>query len=469
MQTYSNKEMKAYQVQEVVLDERSYLVAPVVMMVEGVHSGSHGALYHPATELALSASFWEGMPVVINHPQDTEGNYITANSVPGKIVGTVKNPTMDANKLKAEIWVDVDKTSIESPTTITLLKTNKILEVSTGVFSDEIVEEGTWNGETYKAVARNHKPDHLAILPNDIGACSVKDGCGIRVNKQTKDMETIQVNELIVDFRSLQVNQLSYSEISDMIWNKLKTLNVDDSQGNRIKSCWTEAIYDKYFVYQESTNNTAGTIRKYYMQNYTITNEQIEFTGSPIEVVKDLKYKQVQTNKKKMAESKTPCPEGSGLCKEAKVEALIAHKMTVYTLEDKEMLMELDEAVIDKMTPVTPEPVVVNKEIAVPVVYKTTDEFLEAAPEAIRDSLRAGLVLNEERRNALVQSILTNSVKDTWNEDELKGMNTEQLEKLNRSYPQAVTYVGNSQRRTPVVNTTASEDLLLPNGVQIKK
>lgn len=474
MQTYKNKSTQPYEVQEVVLDEKTYLVAPVVMMVEGVHSGSHGALYHPATELANSASFWEGMPVVINHPQDDSGNYITANSVPEKIVGMVKEPEMVGNKLKAKIYVDVDKTSIQSPTLITMLKANKIIEVSTGVFSDEEKEEGVWNGEKYVAVAKNHKPDHLAILPNDTGACSVKDGCGIRVNKQNKEMdgqELIVHQGLLVDFRSLQANKLSYSEISEMIWDKLRGLNVDDSQGNRIKSCYTEAIYDDFFIYQETTYGTAPgreVSRKFYQQNYSVSDKDntIGFTGTPIEVVKELKYKQITNNKEKMTESKKPCPE-SGLCKEAKVEALIAHKLTVYTLEDKEMLMGLDEAVIDKMTPITPDPVVVNKEVAVPVVYKTTEEFLNAAPEEIRDSLRSGLVLNEERRVNLIQSILTNSVKDTWTEDELKAMGTPQLEKLSKSYPGVTTYVGNSQRKT-VITPTAKEDLLLPNGVTLK-
>lgn len=472
MQTYSNKEIETYQILEETIDGVNYLIAPVVMMVEGVHRGSHGPLYHPATELSKSASFWEGMPVVINHPQDETGNYISANSVQEKVVGYVCEPKMEGKKLKAKIRVNVDKTSVASPTTIASLKANKVLEVSIGVFTDEIKEEGEWNGETYTARATNHKPDHLAILPNDQGACSVLDGCGIRVNKlQTNNKEgmtnediTMQ-NSLLVDFRSLQVNQLSYSDIMDLIWTKLRGLNVEDSQGNRLKSCYAEAVYDKYLIYSEETKSTAGNMRKFYQQNYSIVNDQIEFTGSPIEVVKELKYKVVNVNKEggqEMADEKKPCPKGT-ICKEAKVEALIANKLTAYTLEDKEMLMGLDETIIDKMTPIEPEAVIVNKEVQVPAVYKTVDEFLNAAPEEIRDSLLTGLVLNEERRETLVQSILANSVQGTWSEDELKGKNTAELEKLSRSYPAPVNYSGMGNKPAVQVNTA---DLVLPIGVK---
>jgi hypothetical protein len=478
MQTYSNKEIEAYQILEETIDGVNYIVAPVVMMVEGVHRGSHGPLYHPATELSKSASFWEGMPVVINHPQDTEGNYISVNEVQEQIVGNVCEPKMEGKKLKAKIRVNVDKTSVHSPTTIAALKANKVLEVSIGVFTDEIKEEGEWNGEIYTARATNHKPDHLAILPNDVGACSVDDGCGIRVNKlQTNNKEgmtnediTIQ-NSLLVDFRSLQVNQLSYSDIMDLIWQKLRSMKVEDSQGNEIKNCYAESIYDKYLIYQENTKVGNESLRKYYQQNYSIVNDQIEFTDAPVEVVKELKYKVVQTNKEggqKMADEKKPCPKGT-ICKESKVEALIANKMTAYTLEDKEMLMGLDEAVIDKMTPIEVEPVIVNKEVQVvkevPVVYKTAEEFINAAPVEIQESLRSGLVLNAERKTNLIQSILTNSAKDSWTEDELKGMDTGMLEKLSKTYPAPVNYGANGQQAFSLQTNTS--EMMFPAGVNV--
>ena len=37
----------------------------------------------------------------------------------------------------------------------------------------------TWNGEPYRIIARNIRPDHLAILTDELGACSVVKGRGV--------------------------------------------------------------------------------------------------------------------------------------------------------------------------------------------------------------------------------------------------------------------------------------------------
>jgi hypothetical protein len=50
------------------------------------------------------------------------------------------------------------------------------------------VRPGEFNGKKYESVARNMIADHLALLPNDEGACNWKDGCGIRANKRNKQI-----------------------------------------------------------------------------------------------------------------------------------------------------------------------------------------------------------------------------------------------------------------------------------------
>lgn len=42
--------------------------------------------------------------------------------------------------------------------------------------------QGELNGRGYKTIHRNLLPDHIAILTKEIGACSVKDGCGLNRN-----------------------------------------------------------------------------------------------------------------------------------------------------------------------------------------------------------------------------------------------------------------------------------------------
>jgi hypothetical protein len=48
---YKNKQKLDYEVNLVVHQEKAHLVIPVVMMVEGVHSGNQGAIYHSIAEL----------------------------------------------------------------------------------------------------------------------------------------------------------------------------------------------------------------------------------------------------------------------------------------------------------------------------------------------------------------------------------------------------------------------------------
>lgn len=176
-----------YQVREVIHQGKKHLIVPVVMMVEGVHHGSRGQLLHTAQELGHFIQSWNGIPVVIDHPQDEEGNYISANEpsvMESTVVGKIFNAHMNGSRLIAEAWIEEDKIRNVSPVTLASIESREIVEVSVGVFSDEEQVTGEWNGEEYTAIARNHRPDHLALLPGGVGACSVDDGCGMGVNKK---------------------------------------------------------------------------------------------------------------------------------------------------------------------------------------------------------------------------------------------------------------------------------------------
>lgn len=169
-------------------NNQEYLVIPVVMMQEGVHSGSGGALLHTASELGKFTAAWNGIPIVVNHPQE-DGQYISANAphvLDKEKVGRVFNVHMDEMKLKGEAWIEPNKLSYISAEALAAIKNKQPLDVSVGVFNDMEETTGEYNGKQYTAVARNHRPDHLALLPGAEGACSWNDGCGIRNNSKIK-------------------------------------------------------------------------------------------------------------------------------------------------------------------------------------------------------------------------------------------------------------------------------------------
>lgn len=184
---YKNKQESDYEVLLTVHQEKPHYVVPVVMMVEGVHNGSRGPVYHTINELGKIPEAWNGIPVVIDHPEDEEGGSISANSptvIDNRSVGKVYNTKVEGTRLVAEVWLDEDKLNNISPDILEDITNNKLVEVSVGVFSDEEIVEGDWNGEHYTSIAHNYRPDHLAILTECVGACSCADGCGLRVNTE---------------------------------------------------------------------------------------------------------------------------------------------------------------------------------------------------------------------------------------------------------------------------------------------
>jgi hypothetical protein len=176
--------LAASQIGRKTFNNAPHLVLPVVMLAVGVHNGSAGPLFYPEEELRNSAHLWDGKPVLVNHP--TNGTSpVSANSPKvweGQVLGQVWNTRFSGNQLKAEIWLNEDRTKRIAPELLKLIGQGANIDVSTGLFSSDESTTGVWNGERYTAVARRHVPDHLAILPNQRGACSWADGCGIRAN-----------------------------------------------------------------------------------------------------------------------------------------------------------------------------------------------------------------------------------------------------------------------------------------------
>ena len=71
------------------------------------------------------------------------------------------------------------------------------MEVSTGLFTENVQANGVFGGKAYHAIATNYRPDHLAILPDQIGACSIEDGAGLlRVNVKNRDEMQIVLHSM---------------------------------------------------------------------------------------------------------------------------------------------------------------------------------------------------------------------------------------------------------------------------------
>lgn len=457
--------------QTVTHQGREHWVLPVIMMVEGVHNGSGGPLLYMAEELGRLIEGWNGTPVVVDHPNDEEGNPISANtpSLTSEIVGRIYNAHMEGNKLKAEAWVDVIHLQEISPETVDYIEEHRALEVSIGVFSEELDKQGEFNNEEYRAVAQNLRPDHLALLPGAIGACSWDDGCGVRNNEnqkknEVKNLKTLNGKELFklgivtqIISNEFTSNEIGFREIMQNVQQKLDQLD------NEIRIHFLEDLFEDNFVYRIHSRESGET--SYFQRDYKVQGDgSVEFTSDPVQVRKDISFIEMESgkakrinsninNKKKMERTKG-CPN--------KVDALIANALTQFTEKDKKWLSELEDAQLDAMVPVEAEKPVANdkKETKEEVVEntKTTKEngpvkinseelkkevkallseskdpnsFIDNyMPEALRGQMKSGLKMYHEKREQLIKVIVDNS---KFKEDQLKGWEDADLQNLHDS------------------------------------
>jgi hypothetical protein len=167
-------------IQTKLLEGRRHFVVPTVLALEGVLNGSKGPLLYPAEELRRSVPHWDGRPVVVYHP-DMRFNCAAGNPevFTAQRVGTLFNTRYEGKALKADAWLDEDRLITVNLRVLAAVKNGEVMEVSTGLHTENEAVAGTWQGREYTAIARNYRPDHLAILPDMKGACSVADGAGL--------------------------------------------------------------------------------------------------------------------------------------------------------------------------------------------------------------------------------------------------------------------------------------------------
>jgi hypothetical protein len=468
-----------YDIRATMYDGKEYIIVPVVMMREGVHSGSHGSLFHSAEELGRYPAAWDGRPVVIHHPE-VNGKPVSANRPDvsqNEKIGYVFNTQLDGDKLKADAWLCLERFKQISPETLEHIESHKPLDVSVGVFTDKEAVSGTWNGESYAAIAHNHRPDHLAILPGGTGACSFADGCGIRNNSQ-KNNENVEISEKVNNaievFKKTQfvqsdlnVNETDYKQLQQGIQQKLDRMDTDN------KVHWLVVLYGDRVIYK--VNSEAD--EDYYQRSYEVMdNDEVEF-GTDVQKMRFTYQPVAQNNKFKrsintnnggnMTDVKKCCPD--------KVDELIANKATKFTEDDKDWLLTQSVETIEKMFPIKQEPeqVSVNKEQALEVLKKQLsdkEQVLDMLPREMKAQFEYGLNAYQAERTKLISGIVKNSNEQFKGED-LKSMDMPMLQKMYKSVVRPDYSVANGDTGSEV-NVNSEYDgvePLLPPGMETEE
>ena len=157
------------------------------MMTVGVRSGSDGPIMYRGKDLAKNPEKWNGKPVTVGHPTDPYGTPQWASELSPedrKQVGVIRN-TKWTGKLQAEAWIDRSLADSIDPRIGQAIDNGQVLEISTGLGTPKNGKAGTFNGREYDHTAEEITADHLAILLDSQGACSIRER--LRSPQQPKD------------------------------------------------------------------------------------------------------------------------------------------------------------------------------------------------------------------------------------------------------------------------------------------
>lgn len=245
---------KATKIKSIVHNGQDYFIVPAVLAKVGV---MNNVLYTKEL-LSNTKDAWNGVKVTLRHPQfdGHDASINTPATADAFAIGELYNVTFDDDKLKGDIYLN--KSVVEAKGAVDLierLKNNEYIDVSTGLVNVTIKnEDGEFDGKKYKAIINTFKADHLAILPDEKGACSVKDGCGTLFN-----------------------SELSFGQITEKIYSAMGK-----------KDGWLAEVYEDYFIWTDN-----GKLSKI---KYSIDGELLTI-GSTIPVKKEILYVDIQTNK----------------------------------------------------------------------------------------------------------------------------------------------------------------------------
>lgn len=374
-----------YKIQRKQHQGKDYMVVPVVMMTEGVRNGSRGPLLHTADEFGRIPASWNGIPIVLNHPKDKDGNDVPANDpeiLDHYGTGWIYNTRVDNKRLAAEAWLEEDRLKQISESTHKRVMDGQPLEISLGIFNDKEDNSGTYEDKKYEAIARNHRPDHLALLPDSIGACSWDDGCGLGRNEKKKGGE----NEMSVNYQ-LIINSLSYSgtETSDWSAPSLGSFDVKSSSWDDLDKSEKAKVAGHFMIGSSSAEDfadlhypvvgsktgklnenalravisgrgaalkgvSAETKSAARRRAYSLLNNEFD---AELEVPENLEFDaDLESFSKYQSKVRIRKEKGGKtMTKVEKVESLVNNENTKFTEEDQKWLESLEDVQLDKLMP----------------------------------------------------------------------------------------------------------------------
>lgn len=379
------------------LEGRPHLVVPGVILKEEVLNGSEGPVFYPADENKASAPKWNHIPIVVDHPK--AGNkFVSARSpqwIDSRKVGLLFNTAADdAGKLSPEFWFDEERTKKVDRRVYDAIIHERPMEVSTGLEVDivELEAETQHNGTKYKKTASNYSPDHLAVLPDKVGALPVSKGAGLFANEAKELPESTQqvlgrsaeeavklVGGVLTD------NELSFGGVTSQLSDLLSAKFGDPGKYWPGSIC---EVYSDRVIFRKNYDYRSDGM---WMIGYVVTDDNVSLTGEAEQVQRTVSYttaNESYTANEAGALAPVPKKETPPMPFDRKqhLTALIGNGG--YGESDRTWLEALPDASLEKVRPVSatpppavpPPPPVVNQQPALPGGPLSMDQLKQILP-----------------------------------------------------------------------------------------
>jgi hypothetical protein len=468
------------------LEGREHTVVPMVILTEGVHAGSQGSLYYPKDELSKTPVAWNHKPIVVYHPT-LNGEGISACDpavINTRKIGVMMNTRFEGGRLKSEAWIEKDRANAVDERIMAAVTNKEMMELSTGLFLDVEGTAGKWNKEEYTGIARNFRPDHLALLPDQTGACSIADGAGLLRNQAMRDpaFRGILFKLGLVD------NEMSHSDIQSTLMAAVRDkFNVGDN-GPFI---WVADVFNNFFIYEKDG--------KFWRLGFTSNDTEVALSNdAPVEVRRKSDWVTVSTtnNNNQNTMNKTQLiaailAANCGLVEadrealtglnDKQVEALhnMAKEMPTVNFAVERKDGKVDFVVKNKVETVPAAlPAAVPTPASAPAVAApatnaaqpaaklvTTQEYIANAPREVQDVLTNAMSVYNDEKKKLVQSILANK-RNTFTQQDLENRPLVELRNLAAlaapDEPANVLHLPNYGGQAPVPTGNANKEEALP-------
>lgn len=429
--------------------EQDYLVAPCVMLVAGVLN--QGLVLNEA----IVPEDWNHIPVVVNHPADPTGTAVSARS-PDVLstcgIGQVFHARLGQGlrgghavaSLVGELWinlVDAQRCGGEALQAVQMLEAQQSLEVSTAFYPDVQPYAGVFHGANYTEVYARLRPDHLALLPNAVGACDWQAGCGAPRLNECACLD----EECVCQQGVMPMEESATRSRWQRFWQFVQEFmpEEDDDDTSAVQDAAAPAVADAVTTATAPQQAPDGDVPPMPERP---AGAQDTADPEPSEEEMSL-----------MAPSPTV---------KARVDALIANERTVWTELDRPDLEQLAESVLIRMAnqplpdvqrpPSGPRPL--------------TDVLADLNPEE-RDALEDAIVTQQEEKEGLLLTILANKL-NPFTREELQVMKVKRLKQLvdyggdvrpGAAVPSApLNYNGRRVPHLRIVTQEGEEDALTP-------